>query len=124
VNSPPVSSLDEVGFQEYEVQMAVIRSIALIQYIYVKVQGQWHYLYRAVDKTCQTIDFLLTEERNEQAAKRWLTKAIHRHGVPATTTLDGSEANAAAIRSYNQEHGTAILIRQVKYLNNIVEQAG
>jgi putative transposase len=37
-------------------------------------------------------------------------------------TIDGSEANAAAIRSYNKEHGTAIIIRQVKYLNNLVEQ--
>jgi putative transposase len=89
---------------------------------YIRIKGQWRYLYRAVDKTGQTIDFLLTEERDEQAAKRFLTKAIRRHGVPETITIDGSEANAAAIRSYNQEHGTAIAIRQVKYLNNIVEQ--
>jgi transposase-like protein len=41
--------------------------------------------------------------------------------VPETITIDGSEANAAAIRSYNAAHGTAIAIRQVKYLNNIVE---
>jgi putative transposase len=42
--------------------------------------------------------------------------------VPEKITIDGSEANAAAIRSYNKEHGTAIVIRQVKYLNNIIEQ--
>jgi putative transposase len=42
--------------------------------------------------------------------------------VPEKVTIDGSEANAAAIRSYNDEHGTAIAIRQVKYLNNIIEQ--
>jgi transposase-like protein len=42
--------------------------------------------------------------------------------VPEKITIDGSEANAAAIRRYNQEHGTAIIIRQVKYLNNLVEQ--
>ena len=89
---------------------------------YIKVKGHWYYLYRAVDKTGQTIDFLLTEHRDEKAAKRFLTKAIRRHGVPEKITIDGSEANAAAIRSYNQEHGTAIAIRQVKYLNNIVEQ--
>ena len=89
---------------------------------YIKSKGQWRYLYRAVDKHGQTIDFLLTEERDERAAKRFLTKAIRRHGVPEKVTIDGSEANAAAIRSYNQEHGTAIVIRQVKYLNNIVEQ--
>jgi putative transposase len=75
-----------------------------------------------VDKTGQTIDFLLTAQRDEHAAKRFLTKAIRRHGVPETITIDGSEANTAAIRSYNEEHGTAIAICQVKYLNNIVEQ--
>jgi putative transposase len=89
---------------------------------YIRVKGQWTYLYRAVDKTGQTIDFLLTTQRDERAATRFLTKAIRRHGVPETITIDGSEANAAAIRSYNKEHGTAMAIRQVKYLNNIVEQ--
>jgi putative transposase len=89
---------------------------------YIKVKGQWRYLYRAVDKSGQTIDFLLTEQRDERAATRFLTKAIRRHGVPETITIDGSETNAAAIKSYNAEHGTAIIIRQVKYLNNLVEQ--
>ena len=89
---------------------------------YIKVKGEWRYLYRAVDKTGQTIDFLLMKERDEQAAKRFLTKAILRHGVPEKITIDGSAANAAAIKSYNEEHGTAIAIRKNKYLNNIVEQ--
>jgi len=89
---------------------------------YIKIKGQWYYLYRAVDKTGQTIDFLLTEERDEQAAKRFLTKAIRRHGVPEKITIDGSAANETAIKSYNAEHSTAIEIRKIKYLNNIVEQ--
>src|SRR2546426_5123709 len=79
-------------------------------------------LYRAVEKTGQTIDFLLTRHRDERAAKRFLTKAIRRHGVPEKITIDGSAATEAAIKSYNEEHGTAIVIRQVKYLNNVVEQ--
>jgi putative transposase len=89
---------------------------------YIRVKGHWRYLYRAVDKGGQTIDFLLTEHRDEPAARRFLIKAICRHGVPETITFDGSEANAAAIRGYNEAHGTTIIIRQVKYLNNIVEQ--
>ena len=89
---------------------------------YIRVKGEWRYLYRAVDKHGQTIDFLLTEHRDERAAKRFLTKAIRRHGVPEKITIDGSAANEAAIRSYNEEHGTAIEIRQIKYLNNIIEQ--
>jgi len=87
----------------------------------IKIKGQWYYLYRAVDKTGQTIDFLLTEHRDEQATKRFLTKAIRRHGVPEKITIDGSPANAAAIKSDHEEHGTAITIRKIKYLNNIVE---
>src|SRR5215468_4748752 len=89
---------------------------------YIKVKGAWKYLYRAVDKHGKTIDFLLTAQRDEHAAKRFLTKAIRRHGVPEKIIIDGSAANEAAIKRYNEEHGTAIAIRQVKYLNNIVEQ--
>ena len=89
---------------------------------YIRVKGEWRYLYRAVDKYGQTIDFLLTEHRDKAAALRFLTQAIRRHGVPETITIDGSEANEAAIKSYNEEHGTHIIIRQVKYLNNMVEQ--
>src|SRR4030095_3984815 len=89
---------------------------------YIKVKGQRYSLYGAVEKPGQPIDFLLTAQRDEQAAKRFLTKAIRRHGVPEKITIDGSAANEAAIKSYNAEHGTAIAIRKVKYLNNIVEQ--
>jgi transposase-like protein len=89
---------------------------------YIKVKGEWRYLYRAVDKQGQTIDFLLTEHRDKEAALRFLKKAIRRHGVPEKITIDGSDANEAAIKSYNEEHGTSMIIRQVKYLNNIVEQ--
>jgi putative transposase len=81
--------------------------------IYIRVRGQWRSLYRAVDATGQT---------DERAATRFLTKAIRRHGVPEKITIDGSEADAAAIRGYNEAHATAIIIRQVKYLNNVVEQ--
>jgi transposase-like protein len=89
---------------------------------YIRVRGQWRYLYRAADKTGQTTDFLLTEQRDTEVALRFLKKAIRRNGLPETITIDDSDANEAAIKSYNEEHGTAIAIRQVKYLNNIVEQ--
>ena len=49
---------------------------------YIKVKGQWRYLYRAVDKHGQTMDFLLTEQRDKEAALRFLKKAIRRNGVP------------------------------------------
>jgi len=89
---------------------------------YNKVKGQWCSLYRAVDKHGQTIDFLLTEHRDTEAARRFLKKAIRRNGVPKTITIDGSDANEAALKHSNEEYGTTIRIRQVKYLYNVVEQ--
>jgi transposase-like protein len=88
----------------------------------LKVQGPWYCRYRAGDQDGQTIDLLLTESREKEAALRLLTQAHRRHGVPETMPIDGSEAHAAASKRSNDAHGTTIIIRQVKYLNNIVEQ--
>ncbi len=89
---------------------------------YVRVKGQWKYLYRAVDKAGQTVDFLLTAHRNRAAALRFLRKAIRSQGLPEKITIDKSGANTAAIESYNSEQETTIEIRQCKYLNNVIEQ--
>jgi putative transposase len=89
---------------------------------YIRVKGEWRYLYWAVDTHGPTSDFLLTEHRDQEAALRFLQKAIRRHGVPEKITIDGSEANEAAINRYNGAYGTAIEIRQITYLNNMVEQ--
>jgi transposase-like protein len=74
-----------------------------------------------VDKYGLTIGFLLTEHRDKEAARHFLKKAMRRNGLPETITIDGSAANAAAVKSYNEEHGTRIAIRQGKYRNNRVE---
>jgi transposase-like protein len=89
---------------------------------YIKIKGQWKYLYRAVDKEGQTIDFLLTAHRDKKAAKRFLKKAVSQHGLPDKITIDKSGANAAAIEALKEETGQEIKIRQIKYLNNLVEQ--
>ena len=60
--------------------------------------------------------------RDTEAALRFLKKAIRRNGLPETLTIDGSDAKEAAIKRSNEEHGTTIAIRQVQYLNNVVEQ--
>ncbi len=88
----------------------------------IKVQGQWYSLYRAVEKTGPTMDFLLTEPRDEAAALRFLPEVIRRPGVPETITIEGREANAAAMCRYQREHGPARMIRQVKYLHTMVAQ--
>jgi transposase-like protein len=89
---------------------------------YRKIPGVWYALARAVDKQGQPIDGLLTEPRDEHAATRFLTKAIRRHGVPAKIPLDGSAAHETTIKSDNEAHGTAIVIRKIQYLNTIVAQ--
>jgi putative transposase len=79
-------------------------------------------LYQSVDKAGATVDFLLTARRDRKAALRFLRKAFGQHGTPEKMTIDKSGANTAAIESHNAEHKAGIEIRQVKYLNNIVEQ--
>jgi len=56
---------------------------------YIRVKGEWRYLYRAVDKYGETVDFLLTESRDQEAALRFLKKAIRRNGVPRRSRLTG-----------------------------------
>ena len=89
---------------------------------YIKVAGQWKYLYRAVDRAGDTVDFLLTAKRDKAAARRFLERAINLHGVPEKITIDKSGANTAAIESVKADACVEILMRQNKYLNNIVEQ--
>ncbi len=89
---------------------------------YVKVGGQWKYLYRAVDRDGHTVDFLLRAHRDEAAARRFLERAIDLHGVPEKITIDKSGANTAAIVSVQADSGVTLELRQSKYLNNIVEQ--
>ncbi len=79
-------------------------------------------MYRAVDKDGHTIDFLLTPNRDRDAAEAFLRKAIRSQGLPEKITIDQSGANTAAIKRYNKTHKTAIFIRHCTYLNNIVEQ--
>ncbi|MDQ2822074.1 MAG: IS6 family transposase [Pseudomonadota bacterium] len=89
---------------------------------YIKVKGVWKYLYRAVDKHGKTIDFLLTAKRDMAAAKRFFDKAMGSNGDPDKVVMDKSGANKAAIDAINVGRDKPILVRQVKYLNNIVEQ--
>jgi len=93
---------------------------------YIKVKGKWTYLYRAVDTEGNTIDFLLCENRDKQAAKRFFTKAILNNGTPLKINIDKSGANTAALEEINEERVDArkkpIEVRRIKYLNNIVEQ--
>ncbi len=89
---------------------------------YIKVAGQWKYLYRAVDKSGDTVDFLLTAKRDLAAARRYLERAINLHWLPEKINIDKSGANTAAIHNINDDACLDIELRQSKYLNNMVEQ--
>ncbi|QWG70301.1 IS6 family transposase (plasmid) [Bacillus mycoides] len=93
---------------------------------YVKVKGQWMYLYRAVDSKGNTIDFHLSKTRDHRAAKRFFKKALQFFHVskPRVITVDKNPAYPIAIEELKTEKKmpVGIQIRQVKYLNNIVEQ--
>lgn len=94
---------------------------------YIKVKGTWTYLYRAVDRDGQTLDFMLSERRNLGAARRFFKTAIASNGAPHKIVIDKSGANLAGAQAVNTilkitVTGKMIEMLQVKYLNNIVEQ--
>nr|WP_230390194.1 IS6 family transposase [Piscirickettsia salmonis] len=96
---------------------------------YIKIKGQWYYLYRAIDKHGDTIDFSLSERRDEAAAYDFLKKATASSNViPDKIVIDKSGANTAGITMFNYLLFTLGLwsmmidIIQIKYLNNIIEQ--
>jgi len=98
---------------------------------YIKVRGQWRYLYRAIDSNGDTVEFWFSERRNLAAAKRFLRKALKRHGRPERIVIDGSQTNREAILSCDttdrlqrrlQRDQKPIRIRQSAYLNNRIEQ--
>src|ERR1700687_948852 len=93
---------------------------------YIKVKGKDKYLYRAVDSTGQTIDFLLTAKRDTAAAKRFFRKAVNSSGnpMPRVINVDKNPAYPAAVEALKAE-GTLprrVHLRQCKYLNNVIEQ--
>ena len=98
---------------------------------YIKVRGRWMYLHRAIDSNGDTVEFWFSERRNLTAAKRFLRKALKRHGRPERIVIDGSQTNREAILSCDAESRLQdrsrrglkpISIRQSQHLNNRIEQ--
>ncbi len=91
---------------------------------YIKVGGKDRFLYRAVDKEGNTVDFLLTKRRQRISAQKFFNKAIRNNGKPRIINIDKNGSNYSAIRVVNKRSVSVkkIKIRQCKYLNNIVEQ--
>jgi transposase-like protein len=93
---------------------------------YVKVKGKWNYFYRAVDSNGDTIDFMLSAKRNRKAAKRLFKKALssNHNQIPRLITVDKNPAYPPAIDKLKNDKilPKNVGIRQIKYLNNIIEQ--
>jgi transposase, IS6 family len=93
---------------------------------YIRVKGKWVYLYRAVDSSGSTIDFLLSAKRDAAAAERFLAKALRGENHPAPRVINTDEhagyppaivrLKAAEALGENCRH------RPVQYLNNVLEQ--
>ncbi|WP_245183426.1 IS6 family transposase [Legionella israelensis] len=95
---------------------------------YIKVNGKWVYLYRAVDKEGRTIDFMLSEKRDRPAVLKFFKKAMGSSGLPQKVNIDKSGSNTAVLERINNLlfiYGlwhVLIEVRRIKYLNNMVEQ--
>ena len=93
---------------------------------YVRVAGKWTYLYRAVDSTGATIDFLLSAKRDAAAAKRFFQKALRSPGHPRQRVInvDGNPSYPKVTTELKRtgELGRRCRCRPVRYLNNVVEQ--
>jgi len=93
---------------------------------YLRVGGKWTYLYRAVDSTGATIDFLLSARRDAAAAKGFFQKALRSlvHPRPRVINVDGNPSYPKVIAELKRTGalGRRCRCRPVRYLNNIVEQ--
>ena len=93
---------------------------------YILVKGVWKYLYRAVDSDGNTLDFLLTAKRDAAAAKRFfrkVLKATHTQD-PRVINVDKNPSYPPALQDLQKDKTLPkrTKLRQVKYLNNIIEQ--
>jgi putative transposase len=94
---------------------------------YIKVKGKWTFFYRAIDKHGKTLDFMLSEHRDEAAATAFFSRAFGNNGFPNKVVIDKSGANLAGLQNMNcllilNGWYWLIDILRVKYLNNIIEQ--
>jgi len=91
---------------------------------YIKVRGEWGYLYRAVDKADQTVDFFLSRNRDVNAAKTFLRSAMKKTRRPRKITLDAYAASHRAVREMKEacELPRRVKVRSSRYLNKLIEQ--
>ena len=93
---------------------------------YIKVKGEWKYLYRAVDSDGSTIDFMLSAKRDRKAVKRFFNKALgsNHNQMPRVITVDKNPAYPIAIQELKNDRilPKNVGLRQIKYLNTLLNR--
>jgi transposase, IS6 family len=93
---------------------------------YIKIKKQWHYLYRAVDSTGATLDFMLSASRDADAAEQFFRKVLNADHttLPRVITVDKNAAYPPAFEALQHDRILPEIcqLRQCKFLNNLVEQ--
>src|SRR5208282_1019748 len=87
--------------------------------VYVKINGEMHYLWRAVDHEGEVLESFVTKERDKAAALKFIKKALKRHGRPRAIVTDGLRSYGAALK----ELGVASRQQTGRWLNNRVENS-
>ena len=110
--------------QAFKKRKKVIHKSWRMDETYIKVSGKWCYQYRTVDREGNTVDFMLSENRDKKAAKQFFKKSIKSSGLPTKINLDKNPANTSGLETINSTlpWNRKIIIRKTRYLNNIVEQ--
>lgn len=92
---------------------------------YIKIRGKWFYLYRAIDKNGDTLDWMLSRYRNKQSAKRFFKKTLGNPHVkePRVINADKSPTFLPAIEELQNagKFPAKTKLRRIKYLNNSME---
>lgn len=87
--------------------------------MFVKINGETHYLWRAVDHEGEVLEAFVSKRRDRKAALKFLRKALKRHGAPEIIVTDRLRSYGAALRAVGAEHRQ----RTGRWLNNRVENA-
>ena len=87
--------------------------------VYVKINGEMHYLWRAVDHEGEVLESYVTKTRDKKAALAFMKKALKRHGSPAAITTDGLRSYKAAM----DELGNSEKQHVGRHANNRVENS-
>ncbi|MDH8001268.1 IS6 family transposase [Bacillus cereus] len=93
---------------------------------YIKVKGEWMYLYRAVDCEGNTVDFYLSKNRKATSTKRFFKQALVscHTSKPRVLTIDKNPSYPKAVKQSQKEENlpSGIQLQKIKYLNNMIEQ--